>query len=419
MITTTTRQQHDNYTTTSRQPSRQPHTQPQPQPQHHNTTTTPPQHHHNTTTPPHHNTTPTHTTHPGSCLGEAEEWVELVDEHTGKAYFWNRTSWSRPKRKRKRRRKRRTPRSSSYSSYGRARCRQRQLHACNAGFLGHVPLRAGFPSVVVRPKMLGIMTSMPRGVQKNWFFWEMTSYVSVSSSLVQQWIHIYVSLQRPGLRLQQTADSPQLQSIQVVDISFVAQRQFPMVQTSPLTSEAPQLPFVFRWSMALLCRSCLPYLLLSTTGVQCPQLQFIKFVDNSLLWIPQLQHSLWWSMSLLAARADSSLLSVEDSRDPTVAARRFLLPMSSSSLSWRRYRFLWSLTTEILQLQYIDKVIDVFVQVQHVVRSRGRQPSSHSCCSLIFGPVVACPLCATRDALVDDVAQFIDSFGCPCDHAET
>ena len=43
---------------------------------------------------------------------------------------------------------------------------------------------------------------------------------------------------------------------------------------------------------------------------------------------------------------------------------------------WRRYRFLWSLTTEILQLQCLDKVIDVFVQVQHVVRSRGRQPSS-------------------------------------------
>ena len=28
--------------------------------------------------------------------------------------------------------------------------------------------------------------------------WEMTSYVSVSSSFVQQWIHIYVSLQKPG-----------------------------------------------------------------------------------------------------------------------------------------------------------------------------------------------------------------------------
>ena len=33
--------------------------------------------------------------------------------------------------------------------------------------------------------------------------------------------------------------------------------------------------------------------------------------------------------------------------------------------------------------------------------------------------VVACPLCATTDALVDDVAQFIDSFGRPCDDAET
>ena len=33
----------------------------------------------------------------------------------------------------------------------------------------------------------------------------------------------------------------------------------------------------------------------------------------------------------------------EDSRDLTVAARRFLSTMSSSSLSWRRYRFPWSL----------------------------------------------------------------------------
>ena len=275
-----------------------------------------------------------------------------------------------------------------------------------AGFTGDDVPGAVTPFIVVRPKMLGIMAGMTRGVQKNWFFWEMTSYVSVSSSLVQQWIHLYVRLQRPGLRLQQTADSPQLQSVQVVDISFVAQRQFPMVRTSPLTSEAPQLPFVFRCSDSAEHRGG------AAIAVHQVRRQFP-------VWIPQLQHSLWWSMSLLAARADSSLLSVEDSRDPTVAARRFLLPMSSSSLSWRRYRFLWSLATEILQLQHIDKVIDVFVQVQHVVRSRGRQPSSHSCCSLIFGPVVACPLCATTDALVDDVAQFIDSFGCPCDHAET
>ena len=49
----------------------------------------------------------------------------------------------------------------------------------------------------------------------------------------------------------ETVESPQLQSIQVVDISFIAKRQFSMVQTSQLTTEVPQLPFVFRWSMSL------------------------------------------------------------------------------------------------------------------------------------------------------------------------
>ena len=55
------------------------------------------------------------------------------------------------------------------------------------------------PSIVVKPKMLGTMAGMPRGVQKYWFFWEMTSHVSVFDSLVRQCFHIYVSLQRPGL----------------------------------------------------------------------------------------------------------------------------------------------------------------------------------------------------------------------------
>ena len=85
----------------------------------------------------------------------------------------------------------------------------------------------------------------------------------------------------------------------------------------------------FKWSMALLCRSCLPYLLLSTTSrnaktlqnfVEVPQLQFIKVrrqflvVEQKLIpmvllnmGIPQLHYSHWWSMSLLAARVDSSL----------------------------------------------------------------------------------------------------------------
>ena len=51
---------------------------------------------------------------------------------------------------------------------------------------------------------------------------------------------------------------------------------------------------------------------------------------------------------------------------------------------------------EILQLQYIDMVVNV--------GSAG---------------VVACPLCATTDAVVDDVAQFIDGGGRRCGSAAT
>ena len=64
------------------------------------------------------------------------------------------------RRKRKKRRKRRTPRTSSRSSCGRARRPQRQWHTSYAGFPGDVPLRAVFPSVVVRPELLDIMAVM-------------------------------------------------------------------------------------------------------------------------------------------------------------------------------------------------------------------------------------------------------------------
>ena len=50
--------------------------------------------------------------------------------------------------------------SKSSSSCGHARRRQRQWHARHAGFPGHVPVRAVFPAVVVRPAMLGIMAVM-------------------------------------------------------------------------------------------------------------------------------------------------------------------------------------------------------------------------------------------------------------------
>ena len=84
-----------------------------------------------------------------------EDWVELVDEHTGKANFWNplsyATSWSRPRRKREKRRKKKLPRTSSHSSCGRALRRQRQWHASGWFSAGH----AVFPSYFGRPKMPG------------------------------------------------------------------------------------------------------------------------------------------------------------------------------------------------------------------------------------------------------------------------
>ena len=45
----------------------------------------------------------------------------------------------------------------------------------------------------------------------------------------------------PMVRLQKTVESPQLQSFQVVDISFAAQRQSLMVQTVCLTIDVHQL----------------------------------------------------------------------------------------------------------------------------------------------------------------------------------
>ena len=62
----------------------------------------------------------------------------------------------------------------------------------------------------------------------------------------------------PTFRLQKTAESPQLQSVQVVDISFVPKWQIPMVQAIQQTTEIPLLLFDFRWSMPLSCRFISP-----------------------------------------------------------------------------------------------------------------------------------------------------------------
>ena len=131
----------------------------------------------------------------------------------------------------------------------------------------HLALCFRFP--VVRPKMLDITAGMTRGVQDIGFCWEMTSYVSVFGSLLRQWIHIYVSLQRPGVWFR-TAENFGNPHFQFID-------------------------------------SC---------GISCR-----------------------------GAEADSRGLAVQQ-------------------------------TIVLLLLQYIDKVIDVFVQVQLVVRSCGRQSRS-------------------------------------------
>ena len=54
-----------------------------------------------------------------------------------------------------------------------------------------------------------------------------------------------------GLMVQNTVVRPQLLFIGGRLPSFVPQRQIPMVQTVPQTTEIPQMPFVFRWSMPL------------------------------------------------------------------------------------------------------------------------------------------------------------------------
>ena len=68
------------------------------------------------------------------------------------------------RRKKKKRRKRRLPRSPRPLLLGRARRRQRQWYACNAGFTGYDAPRVLFLFGVARPKMLRIMAGL---VQKD------------------------------------------------------------------------------------------------------------------------------------------------------------------------------------------------------------------------------------------------------------
>ena len=123
-----------------------------------------------------------------------------------------------------------------------------------AGYTGDDAPRAVLLFFVVRPKMLGIMASMTQKYscleeyrKIGFFFWEMTSHVSVFSSFVRQWIHVYVTLQRLGrwFRLQKTAENPQLQFIDGRRFSCrgaQADSHGPAVQQ---TMVSPQLQFLY------------------------------------------------------------------------------------------------------------------------------------------------------------------------------
>ena len=196
---------------------------------------------------------------------------------------------------------------------------------CRVGFTVYDAFCVMFPSGVAKPKMLRILAGMDQFM----------------------------------VQAAETVVVPQLQSIQVVDIPFVPQRQFPMVQTIQQTTEIPQMPFVFRWSMTLLCRSCLPYLLLSTTGAQGSH-------------------------------------SAENRRGPAVAVHqvRRQFPVAVHKLIPKVL-----VTMGIPQLQFIDKVIDVGYAGPAVPRAQSwkRQPSSHSCSSSSsLDKVVDMPCCVQQ-----------------------
>ena len=160
------------------------------------------------------------------------------------------------RRKRKKKRKKRVPRTSSHSSCGRARCRQRQWHARNAGFCDDPP-RAVFPSSVGLPELPAILVGVFQKDSGVLFVdsgsgMSQAGFADISARAVflgwqahdVQHHGRYVPKDScdmvPMFRLQKTAESPQLQSVQVVDIFFVLRRLIPMV--SRLFSRPQRFP---------------------------------------------------------------------------------------------------------------------------------------------------------------------------------
>ena len=94
------------------------------------------------------------------------------------------------------------------------------------------------------PRFLGIMAGLTRGVQKFWFLWKMTLYVSAFiTPRFDSGYMLGVSLQRSGPELQKLRILRSCSSSLVIDIFLVPQRQFLMVQDMQQTTEIPQSLF--------------------------------------------------------------------------------------------------------------------------------------------------------------------------------
>ena len=162
---------------------------------------------------------------------------------------WRRWILLPPRRRKRKKRRKKLSRTSSNSSCGGVRRRQWQRHAHNAGVPGDVTTRAVFPSVVVRPEMLGIMACMDQKYiprvwcahrrlwqwhVQGWFCWYVTP-----RAVFLPW---FLSTGPPlGLLHGWFGPEEQLRFEMVVVIPVIAQRLIPMVQ---LTVEIPQLQFL-------------------------------------------------------------------------------------------------------------------------------------------------------------------------------
>ena len=144
------------------------------------------------------------------------------------------------RRKRKKRRKKRLPRRHG--------CRRPGVHQRQVPAVRFSPLLAlGTPVVTQRQVPTAHSFILP---------------VQLLDKVLD--MPVVVLRQVPGLMVQKLWSPRSCSSSSVVDILFVPQRQIPMVQSVQQTTEIPQLPFVFKWSMTLLCWSC------GSTGCSSP-----------------------------------------------------------------------------------------------------------------------------------------------------